>query len=76
MFGNQKVVFHFLWRIIYTCNSNFQKVTSMKQLPVDVKDLNEGLSSLLLPSQKVMFSPHMYVLPTFYYVFTLLGLIK
>ncbi|KAG5564784.1 hypothetical protein RHGRI_000854 [Rhododendron griersonianum] len=39
-----------------------EKVTSMKQLPVDVKDLNEGLSSLLLPSQKVMFSPHMLAL--------------
>ncbi|KAH7848402.1 hypothetical protein Vadar_002330 [Vaccinium darrowii] len=39
-----------------------EKLKSMKQLPVDVKTLNEGLSSLLLPSQKVMFSPHMLAL--------------
>ncbi|KAL5699714.1 hypothetical protein ACHQM5_030581 [Ranunculus cassubicifolius] len=35
-----------------------EKVNS-KQLPVDLKALMHGLSSLLLPSQKVMFSPNM-----------------
>lgn len=37
-----------------------QKARNIKQLPVDLKALMEGLSSLVLPSQKVMFSPHMY----------------
>ncbi|KAK9741561.1 hypothetical protein RND81_03G113500 [Saponaria officinalis] len=35
------------------------KVKNVKQLPVDLKALMEGLSSLLLPSQKVMFSQHL-----------------
>lgn len=37
-----------------------QKVGHVKQLPVDLKALMDGLSSLLLPSQKPAFSPHMY----------------
>ncbi|KAG9131009.1 hypothetical protein Leryth_006720 [Lithospermum erythrorhizon] len=36
-----------------------EKVRHIKQLPVDLKSLTDGLSSLVLPSQKVMFSPHM-----------------
>ncbi|RZC56814.1 hypothetical protein C5167_015681 [Papaver somniferum] len=36
-----------------------EKVRHMKNLPVDLKALMDGLSSLLLPSQKAMFSPHM-----------------
>lgn len=36
-----------------------EKVRSIKQLPVDLKALMDGLTSLVLPSQKVMFSPHM-----------------
>lgn len=38
-----------------------QKVSHIKQLPVDMNAIKEGLSSLLVPSQKPMFSPHMYV---------------
>lgn len=37
-----------------------QKVSNVKQLPVDLKAVMEGLSSLLLPSQRPTFSPHMY----------------
>lgn len=37
-----------------------QKVRNIKLLPVDLKAINDGLSSLLLPSQKAMFSQHMY----------------
>lgn len=37
-----------------------QKVRHIKQLPVDVDAIKEGLSSLMVPSQKPMFSPHMY----------------
>ncbi|KAJ8753112.1 hypothetical protein K2173_017657 [Erythroxylum novogranatense] len=33
-----------------------EKVSSVKQLPLDLKALKDGLSSLLLPSQKAMFS--------------------
>lgn len=40
----------------------FQKVRDVKQLPVELKPLMDGLTSLLMPSQKVMFSQHMYVL--------------
>lgn len=40
----------------------FQKVRHAKQLPVQLKPLKEGLSSLLVPPQKVVFSQHMYVL--------------
>lgn len=36
-----------------------EKVRHIKQLPVDLKSLTDGLSALVLPSQKVMFSPHM-----------------
>ncbi|XP_057980775.1 uncharacterized protein LOC131166336 [Malania oleifera] len=36
-----------------------EKVGHIKQLPVDLKALMDGLSTLLLPSQKIMFSPHM-----------------
>lgn len=42
-----------------------QKVRQIKQLPVDLKALMDGLSSLLLPSQKPMFSQHMYALKGF-----------
>ncbi|XP_011078169.1 uncharacterized protein LOC105161979 isoform X1 [Sesamum indicum] len=36
-----------------------EKVRHIKQLPIDLKSLMDGLSSLVLPSQKVQFSPHM-----------------
>ncbi|KAK4755826.1 hypothetical protein SAY87_009583 [Trapa incisa] len=36
-----------------------ERVRNIKQLPVDIGALKEGLTSLLLPSQKLMFSPHM-----------------
>lgn len=39
-----------------------QKVRNIQQIPVDLKALMDGLSSLMLPFQKAMFSPHMYVL--------------
>lgn len=35
-----------------------ERVKNVKQLPVDLKSLMDGLSSLALPSQKVMFSQH------------------
>ncbi|XP_071716090.1 uncharacterized protein [Rutidosis leptorrhynchoides] len=36
-----------------------EKVRNIKYLPVDIKAINDGLSSLLLPSQTPMFSQHM-----------------
>ncbi|KAF9616779.1 hypothetical protein IFM89_032332 [Coptis chinensis] len=36
-----------------------EKVGNIKQLPVDLKAIMDGLSSLLLPSQNVLLSPHM-----------------
>lgn len=36
-----------------------EKYKNIRQLPVDLKAIMEGLSSLKLPSQTVMFSPHM-----------------
>jgi hypothetical protein len=36
-----------------------QKVRNIKQLPVNVKSVTEGLSSVLLQFQKPMFSQHM-----------------
>ncbi|XP_076888687.1 uncharacterized protein LOC143539174 isoform X1 [Bidens hawaiensis] len=36
-----------------------EKVRNIKSLPVDINAITEGLSSLLLPSQKPMFSQHM-----------------
>ncbi|GER36129.1 DNA-directed RNA polymerase subunit D [Striga asiatica] len=36
-----------------------EKTRHIKQLPLDLKSLMEGLSSLVLPSQKVQFSQHM-----------------
>jgi hypothetical protein len=36
-----------------------EKVRSIKQLPVNVKSITDGLSSLLLRSQKSMFTQHM-----------------
>ncbi|KAJ4709132.1 Transmembrane protein [Melia azedarach] len=39
-----------------------EKVKNVKQLPVDLKALMDGLSTLLLPSQKPIFSPHMLTL--------------
>ena len=38
-----------------------QKARNIKQLPVDLKAIKDGLSSLLLPSQKPLFSQTMYV---------------
>ncbi|KAG8070660.1 hypothetical protein GUJ93_ZPchr0006g41223 [Zizania palustris] len=38
-----------------------EKVRNIKQLPINVKLITDGLSSLLLQSQKSMFSQHMYV---------------
>ncbi|KAG5058978.1 hypothetical protein AAZX31_01G000800 [Glycine max] len=38
-----------------------EKVRHIKQLPVDMKAIMDGFSSLMVPSQKPMFSPH--VLP-------------
>uniref|UniRef100_A0A0E0D2X7 KIN17-like protein n=1 Tax=Oryza meridionalis TaxID=40149 RepID=A0A0E0D2X7_9ORYZ len=37
------------------------KVRNIKQLPVNVKSVTEGLSSVLLQFQKPMFSQHMYL---------------
>lgn len=39
-----------------------EKVRNIKHLPVDLKALQHGLSSLLLPSQTPAFSPHMLTL--------------
>ncbi|KAG9450142.1 hypothetical protein H6P81_010107 [Aristolochia fimbriata] len=39
-----------------------EKVRNTKLLPVELNALMAGLSSLVLPSQKVMFSPHMLTL--------------
>lgn len=39
-----------------------EKVRHAKQLPLELKSLMDGLSSLLVPSQKVMFSQHMMTL--------------
>ncbi|KAL8470183.1 hypothetical protein ACS0TY_032885 [Phlomoides rotata] len=36
-----------------------EKTRHIKQLPLDLKSLGDGLSSLVLPSQKVQISPHM-----------------
>ncbi|XP_027193120.1 uncharacterized protein [Cicer arietinum] len=36
-----------------------EKVGHIKQLPVDIDAIKDGLSSLLVPSQKLMFTPHM-----------------
>ncbi|CAL1414120.1 unnamed protein product [Linum trigynum] len=36
-----------------------EKVRTIKQLPVDLKAIMDGLSSLLLPSQKPIFSPNL-----------------
>nr|KYP61322.1 hypothetical protein KK1_015809 [Cajanus cajan] len=36
-----------------------EKVRHIKQLPVDMKAIMDGLSSLMVPSQKSMFSPHL-----------------
>ncbi|VAI39247.1 unnamed protein product [Triticum turgidum subsp. durum] len=36
-----------------------EKVRTIKQLPINVKSIRDGLSSLLLPSQKSMFTQHM-----------------
>nr|KJB21976.1 hypothetical protein B456_004G024200 [Gossypium raimondii] len=39
-----------------------EKVRHFKRLPVDLRALQDGLSSLLIPSQKVMFSQHVLAL--------------
>jgi hypothetical protein len=36
-----------------------EKVRSVNQLGVDLKAIREGLSAIVLPSQKAMFAPHM-----------------
>ncbi|XP_021744392.1 uncharacterized protein LOC110710407 isoform X1 [Chenopodium quinoa] len=55
--------FHYYEQISYQLFFITQdKVRNVKQLPVDLKAIMDGLSSLLLPSQKVMFSQHMLVL--------------
>ncbi|XWS52343.1 hypothetical protein CRYUN_Cryun11dG0059800 [Craigia yunnanensis] len=52
--------FHYYEKISYQLFFITQeKVGHIKQLPVDLKAFQDGLSSLLIPSQKVMFSPHM-----------------
>ncbi|CAO2817853.1 unnamed protein product [Amaranthus hypochondriacus] len=52
--------FHFYEQISYQLFFITQdKVRNVKLLPVDIKAITDGLSSLLLPSQKVMFSQHM-----------------
>lgn len=52
--------FHFYEKISFQLFFITQeKVRHIKQLPVDLKALMDGLSSLLLPSQKAMFSQHM-----------------
>lgn len=52
--------FHFYEQISYQLFFITQdKVRSIKHLPVDLRALMDGLSSLLLPSQKVIFSQHM-----------------
>ncbi|EOY32199.1 Uncharacterized protein TCM_039797 isoform 1 [Theobroma cacao] len=49
--------FHYYEKISYQLFFITQeKVRHIKQLPVDLKALQDGLSSLLIPSQKVMFS--------------------
>lgn len=47
-----------------------QRVRHIKQLPLDLESLTKGLSSLVLPSQQVHFSQHMYV-PLFFFVSSL-----
>lgn len=54
-FENQAVIFTPLTLLM-------QKVRQVKQLPVNLKSLMDGLSSLLLPSQKPVFSQRMYAL--------------
>ncbi|XP_056697255.1 uncharacterized protein [Spinacia oleracea] len=52
--------FHFYEQISYQLFFITQdKLKNIKNLPVDLKAIMDGLSSLLLPSQKVMFSQHM-----------------
>lgn len=48
-----------------------QKVRDIKHLPVDMKAIMEGLSSLMVPSQKPMFSPHMYAFTMLTLLFSL-----
>ncbi|XVE98888.1 hypothetical protein REPUB_Repub03eG0148100 [Reevesia pubescens] len=51
--------FHYYEKISYQLFFITQeKVRHIKQLPVDLKALQDGLSNLLIPSQKVMFSQH------------------
>ena len=49
-----------LFCLFYTF-SCFQKMRDIKQLPVNIEALKEGLSSLGLPSQEVLFSRNLYV---------------
>ncbi|XVE79908.1 hypothetical protein DITRI_Ditri14bG0095100 [Diplodiscus trichospermus] len=51
--------FHYYEKISYQLFFITQeKVKHIKKLPVDLKALQDGLSSLLIPSQKFMFSQH------------------
>jgi hypothetical protein len=54
--ASMKLKFYF----ILTLTLLLQKVRNIKQLPVDLEAIKDGLSSLLLPSQKAMISEHMY----------------
>lgn len=47
---------NFVLTLIYL----LQKVRNIKKLPVDRNAIMDGLSSLLLSSQKPMFSEHVY----------------
>lgn len=60
-----------VWSLEMACNSwiltlplyyFFQKVKHIKQLPVDMNAIKGSLSSLTVPSQKAMFSQHMYAM--------------
>jgi len=53
-----------------------QKVRHNKQLPVDMNAIKDSLSSLTVPSQKAMFSEHMYVVNFSFYSFLTLLLIR
>ena len=67
MFVDQeKSIFSFDCKIAYTPNSILQKVKHINNLPLDLEVLKDGLSSLVLPSQKSMFSQHMYARFTFF----------
>ncbi|XP_020110520.1 uncharacterized protein LOC109725660 isoform X2 [Ananas comosus] len=51
--------YHYYEKISFQLYFITQEVRNIKQLPVDLKSLTDGLTSLLVPSQKVMFSHHL-----------------